>query len=300
MALQAPHRRSRPQEPVPRPARGGLDLRVRRRGHRARAGRPERRDLLRPGSDPQGRAGFRTPLASKPSCFGAAARDPERPCSNPKLTFAVVPKPVQARKLGNAPCKIVEERGRVRVCAFGAAPAKAKATFALIGDSHASHWRAALAVVARREHWRGLSVTHTSCPLSEATAKIVEPDRSECVQWNRQVPRWLARHPEVSTVFVAEHSGGTRARPAGPTSSARRSPATRAPGRPCRNRPARDRDPRHAQDARADQSAASSARWPPTGARTGVRGAARPRARSRSGRGRRRARPDRRASSSST
>ena len=154
-------------------------------------------------------------LASKPSCFGAAARDPERPCSNPKLTFAVVPKPVQARKLGNAPCKIVEERGRVRVCAFGVAPAKAKATFALIGDSHASHWRAALAVVARREHWRGLSVTHTSCPLSKATAKIVEPDRSECVQWNRQVPRWLARHPEVSTVFVAEHSGGLVVTPRG-------------------------------------------------------------------------------------
>ena len=154
-------------------------------------------------------------LASKPLCFGAASRDPQRPCSNPKLAYTVVPSPVQARKLGNAPCKIVEERGRVRACAFGVAPAKAKATIALIGDSHASHWRSALAVVARREHWRGLSITHTSCPLSKATAKIVEPDRSQCVEWNRQVPRWLARHPEVSTVFVAEHSGGLVVAPRG-------------------------------------------------------------------------------------
>ncbi len=154
-------------------------------------------------------------LASRPACFGAAARDPQHPCNNPKLTFTVVPTPVQAPKLGNAPCKVVEKSGRVRVCAFGVAASKAKATIALIGDSHASHWRAALAVVARRKHWRGLSVTHTSCPLSKATAQIVEPDRSECVQWNRQVPRWLARHPEVSTVFVAEHSGGLVVAPRG-------------------------------------------------------------------------------------
>jgi hypothetical protein len=147
-------------------------------------------------------------VASKPKCFGAAARDPQRPCTNPKLAYTVVPSPVEAPKLGNAPCTVVEQRHRVRVCEFGIRGAKAQGTVALLGDSHASHWRAALAVVARREHWRGVSITHTSCPLSKAVADIVEPDRTECAQWTREVPQWLSRHPEVHTVFVAAHSGG--------------------------------------------------------------------------------------------
>jgi peptidoglycan/LPS O-acetylase OafA/YrhL len=147
-------------------------------------------------------------LESKPKCFGAAARDPDKPCSNPKLDRTVVPTPIQARKLRNAPCKVIEERHRVRVCEFGTPKAKATATFALLGDSHASHWRAALAVMAKSKRWRGVSITHTSCPLSKAVADIVEPARTECIQWTREVPQWLARHPEVATVFVAAHSGG--------------------------------------------------------------------------------------------
>jgi peptidoglycan/LPS O-acetylase OafA/YrhL len=147
-------------------------------------------------------------LASHPTCFGAAARDPLHPCDNPRLRFTVVPSPLQARSMGNAPCTVVQRRGRVRVCAFGTSPRRAVATIALIGDSHASHWRAALEVLARAKRWRGLSMTHTSCPFSTATAQIVEPDRTRCVQWNRQLRQWFTKHPEVTTVFVAAHSGG--------------------------------------------------------------------------------------------
>jgi hypothetical protein len=147
-------------------------------------------------------------LASHPRCFGAAARDPLHPCDNPRLRFAVVPSPLQARNMRNAPCTVVQRRGRVRVCAFGTSPRRAVATIALIGDSHASHWRAAIEVVARAERWRGLSITHTSCPFSTATAQIVEPARSQCVQWNRQLRHWFAKHREVTTLFVAAHSGG--------------------------------------------------------------------------------------------
>jgi hypothetical protein len=101
-------------------------------------------------------AGF---VAAKPSCFGAAARDPENPCSDRRLRYRVVPTPAVARNEPNAPCRIIEKRGRVQVCEFGVSEKQATGTIALVGDSHASHWRAALQIVARRNGWRGLSLT---------------------------------------------------------------------------------------------------------------------------------------------
>jgi hypothetical protein len=119
-----------------------------------------------------------------------------------------VPTPIQARKQRGAPCPKLELRGLVYVCGFGARPAKATTTIALVGDSHASHWRGALDLVARSQRWTGVSLSHTGCPLSKATKNLPQPRRDECVQWNRQVLEWFERHPEVTTVFVSQISGG--------------------------------------------------------------------------------------------
>jgi hypothetical protein len=156
-------------------------------------------------------------LAHKPKCFGAAARDPHRTCAIGKLSKTVVPTPVQAPKMDNAPCEVVESKGRVRVCAFGAAEKPGVRQVALIGDSHASHWRSAMAALVKDKGWRGLSITHTSCPYSAATAVIDEPARTQCVEWKRQVAAWLGRHPEVDTVFFGAHSGGEVVVPKGKT-----------------------------------------------------------------------------------
>ena len=53
-----------------------------------------------------------------------------------------------------------------------------------------------------------MSISHTGCPLSKATKNLPQPRRAECVRWNQQVQRWFARHPEVTTVFVSQISGG--------------------------------------------------------------------------------------------
>ena len=148
-------------------------------------------------------------LASRPSCFGAAARDPRRPCENRRLRLTVVPTPLQARDRRNAPCTLAERGGLLYVCSFGARRAKATDTIALLGDSHASHWRAAVDPLAERRGWRGLSITHSGCPFSAAVKALQEPDRSECIEWNRQALRWLQRHREVHTVFVSEISGSS-------------------------------------------------------------------------------------------
>ncbi|HET6506048.1 MAG TPA: acyltransferase family protein [Baekduia sp.] len=159
----------------------------------------------------------RKTLAHKPKCFGAAARDPKRTCTPAKLSKTVVPTPVQAPKMDNAPCEVVESKGRIRVCAFGAAAAPGVRTVALIGDSHASHWRSAMAALVKDKGWRGLSITHTSCPYSAATAVIDEPARGQCVEWKRQLAAWLRRHHEVDTVFFGAHSGGEVVAPKGRT-----------------------------------------------------------------------------------
>ena len=81
-------------------------------------------------------------------CFGAAARDPWKPCQNPALRRVVTPTPSQALLIPNAPCEPTQRAALVSPCLFGV---KGGDRVALVGDSHAEHWRAALEVVAWRD-----------------------------------------------------------------------------------------------------------------------------------------------------
>ncbi len=156
-------------------------------------------------------------VAHQPTCFGAAARDTRSPCENPSLRTKVVPLPVAAKDEGNAPCSHFRKDDGVSVCDFGVPAELAQHTVALLGDSHASHWRAALDIVAHERGWRGLSMTRTSCPFSKATKIIPEPTRSECLTWVRELPQFFADHPEIDTLFVVGITGGTVNVPPGRT-----------------------------------------------------------------------------------
>jgi peptidoglycan/LPS O-acetylase OafA/YrhL len=152
-------------------------------------------------------------LAANPKCFGAASRDPAEKCVNAKLRMMVVPTPAEARKRRNFPCNLVEERGYLYICSYGVKPDKAEGTVALIGDSHAAHWRAAVDVVARQNKWFGYSLSHTGCPLSTTVHNSLKgKERTECLGWNKQVVAWLKRHPEIKTIMVSAISGGARDR----------------------------------------------------------------------------------------
>ncbi|HEV2061095.1 MAG TPA: SGNH hydrolase domain-containing protein [Solirubrobacteraceae bacterium] len=145
------------------------------------------------------------PLA-EPRCFGAASRNPRYRCINRDLRRAVVPTPEVAALSPNARCTIVSQRVPY-TCRFGVRPGIADRTIALIGDSHATHWRGALEVVAQARRWQGYSITRAGCPLSTATPDLSKARRSACAQWRRGVFAWLARHPEVNTVFVSQLAG---------------------------------------------------------------------------------------------
>ncbi|HEV2058357.1 MAG TPA: acyltransferase family protein [Solirubrobacteraceae bacterium] len=153
----------------------------------------------------------------RPPCFGAAARDPEKPCVNPALRNEVAPLPVAAKTEEYAPCERFHREGGLSQCDFGVAPAKASRTIALVGDSHASHWRTPLDAVANRNGWHGVSITRTSCPFSEATKHLAEPTRSQCQDWVEKLPGYFREHPEIDTIFVVGITGGTVNVPRGRT-----------------------------------------------------------------------------------
>jgi hypothetical protein len=139
-----------------------------------------------------------------PPCFGGAARAADHPPCDPRLAFAAQPAPADAPLVPNVPCTPVEQQDLVGVCAFGVAPEHAAATVALVGDSHAAHWRGALEEVAQARGWRALSITRDGCPLSLAVRNTTEPARSLCLRWTRELVQWLALHPEIGTVFTGE------------------------------------------------------------------------------------------------
>ena len=153
-----------------------------------------------------------------PRCWGAASRDHVRPCHNERLDRMVKPTPARALRLPNAPCAI-PRRSFPLVCEFGAAENTAHRRIALIGDSHAVHWRAALNPIARVRGWAGFSLSRNGCPLSTATPILREPLTSECLRWRGAVHEWLLEHPGVDTIFVSQHrarvKGGYRAEIAG-------------------------------------------------------------------------------------
>jgi hypothetical protein len=165
--------------------------------------------------EPAGRPALPTRATPKPVdpatqlCFGAASADLARPCVNPALASSVFPAPHEAkRRQRNEPCRRQQDLGLLRVCYWGARGRVATRTVALIGDSHASHWRAAMQTVVDAKGWRAISISRAGCPLTLARPDLPGPARKRgCLRWNRAVQRWVARHPSVTAVFTGAHRG---------------------------------------------------------------------------------------------
>jgi hypothetical protein len=139
------------------------------------------------------------------TCFGAAARDPTKPCSNPTLSVFPTAESVDDDYIAGSPCDPVAGNP-APICAFGVPEAKARRHFALLGDSHALHWRRAVDVVALAERWRGYSITTAACPFSAAVNQLPQGLRPLCVDWYRSAMLWFKDHPEVDTVFTSSFS----------------------------------------------------------------------------------------------
>jgi hypothetical protein len=144
--------------------------------------------------------------AGNPACFGAAAMDPSNHCTN--TTRSVVPKLKDVDVEQGSPCGFNRQAPDL-VCTFGTPRPRANREVALVGDSHALHWRAALDHVAQAKGWHAFSITTPGCILSEATSRFQKGIRGLCVRWYRAVQAWFARHREISIVFVSQRIGTT-------------------------------------------------------------------------------------------
>ncbi len=151
-------------------------------------------------------------------CFGAAARDPESRCVNPSLKLTVVPSPEDALLQPNAPCRLLPRAGMLFPCSFGAARSPTGEIAALVGDSHATHWRGAVNVVAEARGWHGISITRAGCPLIRAKVVLPEDETEGCERWNEAVVGWLRRHREVTRLFVSQRTGARLVHRRGTTS----------------------------------------------------------------------------------
>lgn len=150
-------------------------------------------------------------------CFGAAARDTTQPCRNPALRLAVEPPPGRAAATLDPFCdtRILTP---ISVCAYGAGPDTATATFALIGDSHAAALKTGLHVLSLARRWRGLSILLAACPATQARPILPTRARSiACAKWNGDVLAWFAAHPGVDTVFLSTHTTAEFKTPDGQT-----------------------------------------------------------------------------------
>jgi hypothetical protein len=141
-------------------------------------------------------------------CFGAAARNPLAPCLDLSLRLTVFPTPDDALLEPWSPCTPQPLEGLMYPCVFGANGSRKAATVALIGDSHAGHWRAAIDVVARATGAAAVSITRSGCPLSKARVVIASREQAaSCRRWNRDVLAWMEHHPEVRTVLLSQRAG---------------------------------------------------------------------------------------------
>lgn len=152
-------------------------------------------------------------------CAGAAARDTVRHCTNPSLRLWVFPDPVDALMEVGPPCVTTEKTELWWVCASGADADQATATVALIGDSHAGHFRPAMREVADQLGIRVLSIWRAGCPFSTLPPALDPARSADCVTWSSHVVSWLTDHPEISTVFLSAHATARVVPPSGITRS---------------------------------------------------------------------------------
>ncbi|MCW2992219.1 MAG: hypothetical protein JWM73_2813 [Solirubrobacterales bacterium] len=155
------------------------------------------------GSPPVARA---SQAVEKMPCFGAPTRDTVHPCRNAALATRVFPTPDDALLYPNAPCDPVYNTLPYQ-CEFGEPLADAKGTVALVGDSHATHWRSALLTVTKAYGWHGVSMTRSGCTFSKAEPVLPGKLKQECIDWRTQVYQWFTDHPEVRTVVISQHPG---------------------------------------------------------------------------------------------
>lgn len=123
--------------------------------------------------------------------------DPDAPISPRK---PILPAPIIAsRDVGDVyadGCHVAQGVTEARACLYG--PADAGVTIALVGGSHVAHWTPAFQALGRRQGWRIMSMTKSSCPFWGRAWSSEGKAWPECGVWNAAaLRRLLAEKPDI-------------------------------------------------------------------------------------------------------
>ena len=152
-------------------------------------------------------------LAAKVSgspCFGAPAMDNRAGC--PQALTAL---PRVAITKADAPwtrvpgCHGTGTDPSVLTCYWGTG--KPSRVVALVGDSHAEHWRAALHRIAKGENWQIIEMFAGGCPATDARSVVFEGrarDGEVCRTWTTKATarlKALAPDDVITTAYVQQN-----------------------------------------------------------------------------------------------
>ncbi|MCL2465328.1 MAG: acyltransferase, partial [Micrococcales bacterium] len=91
----------------------------------------------------------------------------------------------------------------VKICTYG--DTASAITVALVGDSKANQWFAAIEAIAEQRHWKLVTVLKSSCPFADGEILDLGKVFAACDTWNdAAVARVLAIHPQL--VITSQNS----------------------------------------------------------------------------------------------
>jgi len=148
--------------------------------------------------------------ASGDPCFGAPAMENRAKCPH-----ALTALPVAAITKTDAPwapapgCRGVDSEPSELICYWGTGtPSR---VVALVGDSHAEHWRAALHRIAKAKNWQVIEMFAGGCPATYARSVLFERrsrDGAVCPSWTTKATarlRALAPDDVITTAYAQQN-----------------------------------------------------------------------------------------------
>jgi len=143
-------------------------------------------------------------------CFGAPSMENRARCP-----LALTALPLVSVGRADAPwsaqpgCRGTGSDPSELTCFWGRA--RPSRVIALIGDSHAEHWRGALHRIARARNWQVIEMYAGGCPATDARSVVFERrsrDGEACRRWTTKVTarlRALAPDDIITTAYVQEN-----------------------------------------------------------------------------------------------
>ncbi|WP_336712303.1 acyltransferase family protein [Arthrobacter sp. USHLN218] len=146
-------------------------------------------------------------LASPPDDLGGGAMTKAADRTFTADSHVIVPDPGLAAKdvFNGKDCASLAESTETRECAFG--DKDSDFTVALVGDSHAAQWFAALEPIAKERGWRLLTYLHNSCPFNPEMRLEERDGNLECTEPNEQTMERLTGGGDVDAVVTSYYAG---------------------------------------------------------------------------------------------